>query len=469
MDFIDRREELDRLDRLARRTQGGLAVVYGRRRIGKTRLLLEWVARHGGLYTVADQSAPGIQRRYCSEAVASRLPGFSDVEYPDWRRLLGRLAKEAREQRWRGPIVFDEFPYLVSASHDLPTILQRWIDHDAAQARLVVAVAGSSQRMMQGLALAEDAPLYGRAHEILELAAISPRYLSDAFDVAPGPALVEIWAAWGGVPRYWELSADESGGVLARIERLVLDPLGPLHREPDRLLIEEIPAAMEVRPVLDAIGAGAHRVSEIAGRIGRPATSLSRPIDRLIGMGLVRREVPFGEPPRASRKSLYRIDDPFFRLWFRVVAPHRAALASSIARTRTDLLARHWSGLVAEAWEELCRQALPLVPPDRPVGRLGPWQAPARWWSGNQPEWDLVCEDSSSRRLLLGEVRWNVRPLGAAALERELRALAAKPGPQLPEKYAGHAITRALFVPAIAKTPAVPTDLMVITAEDILA
>ncbi len=103
---------MKRLDRLMASRDGGLVVVYGRRRIGKTRLLLEWSARHGGLYTVADQSAAQIQRRYFAEAVALRLPGFADVDYRDWRGLLARLAREASAAGLRGPFIFDELPYL---------------------------------------------------------------------------------------------------------------------------------------------------------------------------------------------------------------------------------------------------------------------------------------------------------------------------------------------------------------------
>ncbi len=102
MRFVDRNAELARLHRLAESPEGGLAVLYGRRRIGKTRLLLEWSARHGGLYWVADQSAAEIQRRYFAAAVAGRLPGFAEVEYRDWQSLLSRLAREAQAARWRG-------------------------------------------------------------------------------------------------------------------------------------------------------------------------------------------------------------------------------------------------------------------------------------------------------------------------------------------------------------------------------
>src|SRR6202035_720700 len=147
----------------------------------KTRLLLEWSRRHGGLYTVADQSAAEIQRRYFAEAVAERLPGFAEVEYRDWRTLLQRLAREAQAAGWRGPVIFDELLYLVAASAGLPSMLQRWIDHEARGARLVVAVAGPSQRMMQGLVLQPDAPLFGRAREVLDLGPIDAAYLREAF------------------------------------------------------------------------------------------------------------------------------------------------------------------------------------------------------------------------------------------------------------------------------------------------
>src|SRR3989339_687244 len=114
MEFFDREEELERLQRLAQ--TGGLAVIWGRRRIGKTRLLLQWCKNHDGLYTVADQSAAPIQRRYFASSLAARFPGFDQVQYPDWRSLLQRISAEAVHQRWRGPLILDEFPYLVATS-----------------------------------------------------------------------------------------------------------------------------------------------------------------------------------------------------------------------------------------------------------------------------------------------------------------------------------------------------------------
>ena len=469
MKFYNRDDELDRLNRLARRKQGGLAVVFGRRRIGKTRLLLEWTAANSGLYTVADQSTSGLQRRYLAEAISSRLSGFHDVDYHDWRSLLDRLARDAAAAGWRGPIVFDEFPYLVLAAPELPSVLQRWLDHEARRAGLAVAIAGSSQRMMQGLVLSGEAPLYGRAREMLEIRPLHPRFLKATMQCRSAIDLVESHTAWGGVPRYWELAVDEGGSARSQVERLVLDPLGPLHREPDRLLLEEIPSALEVRPLLDAIGAGAHRVSEIAGRIGRPATSMSRPLDRLIGMGLARREIPFGESERKSKRSLYRIDDPFFRLWFRVVAPHRGQLATASKAGRRQLLERHFDTLNAQAWEDLCRIHLTAVRKSGSIGKLGPWGPGQRWWKANLPEWDVVASSLDDQRLLLGEAKWSRRRFDKAALQRVARSVPAKPPPILPSKYERYEVVRALFVPALAaRVSRRISGVEIVTGDDML-
>jgi uncharacterized protein len=459
--FLNRTAELTRLDRLARSSEGGLAVLSGRRRVGKTRLLLEWTQRHHGLYFVADQSSASLQRRYLAQAMSARVPGFGDVDYPDWRALFARLASEAKLRKFRGPIVLDELPYLILSSPELPSVLQQWIDHDAREAKLIIALAGSSQRMMQGLVLDGAAPLFGRAKEVIELKPLAPHWLPHAFKGLGGFDLLAAWAAWGGVPRYWELAQAARGKLEARIDTLVLDPMGPLHREPDRLLLEETPSAVELRPLLDAIGAGIHRASEIAARAGRPVTSLARPLERLIGLGLVRREVPFGEDPRQTKKSLYRLADPFFRLWFRVVAPQRGLLATATPKQRRELLATHFPSLIANTFEELCLAQ---------VNTLGDWLPASRWWQGSEPEWDVVSTSPDRQKLLLGEAKAWRRPATVEALTAEARRLRARPIPVLAVAKGAADVERMLFVPETApRVPRVIEGVRVITLEELIA
>lgn len=405
MNFIDRHREMRRLDGV-RAQPRGFAVLWGRRRVGKSRLLTEWSARHDGLYVVADQSAPAVQRRYLASALATRLPGFDEVEYPDWYALLRRLDRDAESHTWRGPLTIDELPYLIAADPAIVAVLQNWLDSPTRQIGLVVS--GSSTRMMHSAALDAGAPLYGRATEAFPVRPLRAGFLADVFPSATPRELVSAYAVWGGLPRYWEL-AEPFDTLDDAVDTLVLDPTGPLHREPDRLLQAETPPAMALRPLLDVIGNGAHRVSEIAGRLGRPASGLAGPLAALVEMDLVRRETPFGSDPKSGKRSLYQIADPFLRFWFRVVAPNRSTLADAPRETRLELWQRHRTRLEAYAWEELCRTAVPELHRVAPAfAEFGPFTTAQRYWRGNDPELDIVAQSVAGPDMVVGEAKWNV-------------------------------------------------------------
>lgn len=448
MRFVNRVAERSRLDGVLASDGGGLAVLWGRRRVGKTRLLLEWSRDVGGLYVVADQSAQQVQRRYFAEAAAGRFEGFADVEYRDWRSLLVALAREAARAPWRGPLIVDEFPYLMSSCPELPSVVQAWLDHEARAAGLTVVLSGSSQSMMQGLTLSASAPLYGRAVAAFPVQPMHAVSLREALGLPTATAAVEAFAVWGGIPRYWELAQAFSGNLDAAVNALLLDPFGPLHQEADRLLADELPPAVALRPVLDVVGAGVHRLSEIAARLGQPATSLSRPLQRLQQLGLLRRETPFGEPEGGGKRALYTIADPFSRLWFRVVASHRGVLAALPPEGRLAIWRTHRPGLVATAWEDACREAVPRLA-GALVGHEGGLGPAGRWWRGNGPKLDVVARAREADELLLGEVRWHNRPATLADLEDAYHGLVRKGmpdlGPGLPAR-----VRYAVFVPSVS-------------------
>jgi uncharacterized protein len=203
--------------------------------------------------------------------------------------------------------------------------------------------------------------------------------------------------------------------------------------------------------------------------MGRPATSMSRPLQRLAGMGLVRREVPFGESAKESRKSLYKLADPFFRMWFRVVAPHRAQLASGLRPARLQLLERHWDSLAAQAWEELCRDSVCRISPRTALGARGPWGPASRWWKGEMPEWDVVSVSMDGKRLLLGEGKWSQRSFRRKELEQAARELAVRPAPPLGSRYSRCEVSRVLFVPqADASARSLDSGIEVATASELI-
>ena len=463
MVFVDRREEMKRLDRAAERREGALVVLWGRRRLGKTRLLTEWCRKYRGTYWVAEESAPAIQRRYLSVELARVFPGFSDVDYPDWNALFERLAREAGRVEWPGPLVIDEFPYLIPGSPELPSVLQRWMDRERREGSVVLALSGSSQRMMQGSILNAGAPLYGRAVEVLRINPLRAGYISDAAGLRDARAMLDYYTCWGGVPRYWELSHSFGADLKTAVDDLVLSPLGVLHDEVGRLLRQEMPSAVPLRPVLDAIGLGAHKSSEIAGRLQTTATSIARPLRQLQELGYVRRDVPFGESEKRSKKSVYELADPFLRLWFQVVAPHRGALRSASGAGRRKLLESAWSGLRARAWEEVCREAVPLL--ERVEGD---WGVSGRYWRGNAGEWDVVSTSRDGSALLLGECKAAGRRIDQKAADKIVRGLMSKEPPALPGAEHMRKVY-VIFVPAVEPSLTLPPGVHVVDGGQVFA
>lgn len=469
MRFIDRTEELEKLARAATAGRGGLVALWGRRRVGKTRLLLEWAARHDGLYTVADESAEPIQRQYLAAALAQRFEGFADATHADWITWLRAVARQAEQASWHGPLILDEFPHLVAQQAALTSIVQNWIDHHATRIGLLVAIAGSTQHLMQGLVMDPSSPLFGRSMESIRLEPLRAGYIREALELSGAERAVQAYAVWGGVPWYWELASLFGENIEASVDALVLDPQGVLHLEPDRLLREESPPAVSLRPLLDVIGAGAHRVSEVAGRLGIPATSLSRPLSRLVELGLIAREHPFGSPERMAKRTLYTIRDPFLRLWFRLVAPNRALLAAAPAAVRRRVWHEAALQLEATTWECLCRECVPrLALANGPLAEFGPWEPACRYWGSGEAEWDVVARSIDRRRLLLGEAKWKRGAVNRTALDRIHQDLVRKGVPRV-QGVEGMRILHAVFVPRY-ESPLTATDLPygVINADDVL-
>jgi AAA+ ATPase superfamily predicted ATPase len=398
--FLDRDEETARLTRLVESPEGSLGVLYGRRRCGKSRLLREVLPPERSIYYVGDEREGALQKASLATEIARLLPGFDRVTYPDWDSLFSRFWNEAKPGM---ALVLDELPALAAEARELPSVLQKHVDRYPERG-LHLILAGSSQRMMQGLVLDRTAPLFGRAREILKIAPLRAGWIQRALPLDDPAQAVEAYSVWGGIPRYWELAGDHPDLATA-VRSLVLSPLGVLYEEPSRLLLDDLRDTAQATSILALIGQGCHRISEIAARMAKPVTSLARPLERLIEMDLVARETPFGTSVRSSKRTLYRIADPFLRFWFRFVQPDRSRLeARQIAAVERDIAARfpHHAG---EVWEELARESVPVLDC---FGKT--WGPAGRWWGpglDRQPlEIDLVAESDSQDALLIGEVKW---------------------------------------------------------------
>ncbi|MEA1923406.1 MAG: ATP-binding protein [Pseudomonadota bacterium] len=451
LSFLNRTREIARINRALNSPEPAFVVIYGRRRCGKS-TLLQHVSKKNDIYFLADMQEVPLQIKSLASEIGRHISGFDQVVYPSWDVLFKAVQNRALPGT---TLILDEFPYLVQKSPDLSSIIQKQID--SRQNKIHLVICGSSQRMMQGLVLDGTAPLYGRALEIIKLRSLEAGWLPIALDLG-SVAAIEAFAIWGGVPRYWEL-AKQFPDLETACKELILDRDGVLHDEPMRLLLDDMRGASQPHSLLGLIAGGANRMSEIAGRLGKPASSLTRPLANLIQLGHIKREIPFGENPKSSKRTLYRLEDPFLQFWYRVVLPNYSLLEQGLVNEVFDTLKPLITGQTAEIWEELSRKSTAHLE----IGGCR-WKPASRWWgkglNGKIMEFDIVAESLDGQCILFGEANWE----NETNVQRTLNKL-QKQSDNFP-KIDKRKIILALWC---KRSKSHPVNVQIFNAEDVLS
>jgi AAA+ ATPase superfamily predicted ATPase len=317
-----------------------------------------------------------------------------------WPELFEILALQKR--RW--VLCIDEFPYLTAVDPTLPSQLQKWLDHSLPRGCLLI-LAGSSTRMMHDLFLHRAAPLYGRAAKLMHISPMSYAAFCQACGQKESALdSFEKFSCVGGIPKYWEF-VESDQDVVALAEALYFDFAPFMEQEPQRILRDEGITGLNAAAVLEAVGRGAERPSEIASRLGTAQTNLSRLLQQLLDLSILVRELPFGESVRSTKRSFYRIHDPTMRFWFRVFSPHQSRWRAYDLALKRKLVHDN----AATVFEDFCRMRFPGA---------------QRYWESSV-ELDLVAPDpQDAKRLLVAEVKW--RRLTAAERKNVQRQLESK-------------------------------------------
>ena len=407
MKFVDRIDEAARLKDALAREKSSLVVMYGRRRLGKS-TLIKRVLSENDVYFLADRSEGQHQRALLAKVIAQVFPDFEKLSYPDWESMF-RAVNYRTDKCFT--LCLDEFPYLVEQSPELPSVLQKLVDEKQLKYNLVLC--GSSQNMMYGLFLDSTAPLYGRADEIMRLTPIRLPYIQEALNLNAMNA-IEEYAVWGGVPRYWELRENRISLDDAMWHN-ILSVNGALYEEPIKLFQDDVKDIVKTSTIMSYIGTGANRLSEIAARCNEPATNLSRPLKKLVDLGFLEKDVPFGIDEKNAKKSLYKIADPFMAFYYKFVVPNRSFIELGRRLPIEQALTTNFSEYVSMQWEKLCRDAVT----GNLVNGVVYGQA-KRWWGSvlnedkkpEQVEFDVMAESLDKKSLLVGECKWTTQENG---------------------------------------------------------
>jgi uncharacterized protein len=414
--FLNRRAELDLLEKHFSSSNAELFVLYGRRRVGKTELLVQFCQEKRAIFFVSDLGSEISLRTAFSTAINAILfgPGRMDAVYSSWEALFQTLGQAAQEERL--VVVIDEFPYMVTAHPPLASILQKAWDQTLKNTKIMLILCGSYIGMMEETVLGYKAPLFGRrtAQYLLE-----PMSFKDArlfFPSLLNEDQVRAYAVYGGMPAYLQ-TIDLNKSLKDNIRDHILSRGSYLYDEARFILQQELREPRNYFAILQAIAAGNTRLNEIKQASG--LESATAYLNTLQQLHLVERVVPVTEnQPQKSRRGIYRLKDHYLRFWFRYIHPNRSQLERGGAQTvlQNQILPEidHYSSL---AFEEICHQYfwseglsgkftfLPLN-----VGR---------WWNASE-EIDLAV--IGEKDVILVECKWSNRPVGKnvlADLERK--------------------------------------------------
>ncbi len=417
MNFIGREKELRALENQFESGQFELSVIYGRRRIGKTRLIREFIEGKDAIYFLAVEAGETLNLRLLSQAIyrltnpERSLPPFQDFEQAF--RYLGEAAKDKR-------IIFviDEFPYLAAASQGVASVLQAAIDQYLRDTQLFIILCGSSMSFMENQVLGAKSPLYGRRTAQYALMPFTFFETRQYLERMPVEDIAIAYGMTGGVAEYLSFIR-QSESLEENIIRLFLNPDGRLFEEPANLLKQELREPKIYNSVLGAVANGATRSNEIAQATGISGNALNRYIQSLMELKILVREKPLGD--NSPRKSIYRVRDGMFRFWYKFVQPNLNNLMLGLSKeVFRNLIQPEFSAYMGEVFEAImldyfdARQVVETLPFF--VSQRG------RWWGNNpvkkrEEEIDLVAIGKGG--ILFGEAKWHNKPVDSDVI-REL-------------------------------------------------
>ncbi|MBP2058482.1 AAA+ ATPase superfamily predicted ATPase [Lactobacillus colini] len=421
--FIGRTEELTKLEGMYQTNTFQFAVIYGRRRIGKTALINRFIQDKDSIYFVGlEENAHDNLVRF-STAIAnferedSELEGFSYGNFENCFKEITRIARKKKIV-----LVIDEYPYLAQAAPEISSMLQSYIDHEFKETNLFLILCGSSMSFMENQVLAYKSPLYGRRTGQFKL---QPFTLQEAEQYFPNMKKEDAFVLntiTGGIPLYLSYMSEDKT-LLQNIQSNILEVNAPLFQETDSLLKQELRDPTNYNSVINAIAAGASRVNDIATKAHLETSAVSAYLKNLIDLGIVEKKVPVTDEAKPRpRKTIYQIKDGLFRFWHTYVSKYMNAILRGASSTVLNIIQKDLNNFMGPEFEKLAQNYLwqhvndSNIIPD-PFIYLGNW-----WGTDNrnkkQVELDVVGIGVDEYTGYFGECKWKNEPISRSILEK---------------------------------------------------
>lgn len=413
MKFLGREKEILVLEKEYAR-DGGFVVIYGRRRIGKTTLIKQFIKSKTAFYFLATKEVESQSMKRFAGVIA-RTTGNSVLQkaaFSDWLDLFQAVADYKPNEK--KVLVIDEFPYLVKVNDSFPSILQNAWDEILKDSNVMLILCGSLISMMKKHALSYESPLYGRRTAQMRIAPLPFTTVYENQKLSFEEA-AEQYSITGGVPKYMEFFSDGQP-LYEQIKENVLSKNGFLYEEPNFLLTDEVQVPTNYFSIIKVIADGNHKLGMIAGILGLETSALTPYLKTLSELGFTEKQVPVTEKnAEKTRKGLYFISDNFLRFWFRYVYPYKGELELDNMQISLDELDKDFKEkFVAFAYKDICKEIFARLCSDKAID-FTPSKIGSYWLndkSGNT-QIDVMAVDTVNKRLFAGECKYHNQPIDA--------------------------------------------------------
>lgn len=388
--FVDRKDQMDLLEKAWTSENAQFIVLYGRRRVGKTRLILEFIEGKEGIFYIAEDENPRSQIKELKNSIAYKLQDdfLSDMDIENWKDLFNYLKKVLPEDK-KFYLAIDEFSYLIKNDNSLASALQKFWDTFLSNTNTCLIVSGSLFGLMQEKVLSHSSPLYGRRTRDIFLESLSfvdsTEFLNMTFKDQ-----MKTYMTIGGIPEYLLKAHDyDRYGKFADDE--ILSKNGYFYREPYFILSQEFKTIKTYFTILDAISKGNTRPTDIANYSGIETRGIYPYLENLIRLGFIERQVPITGD---NRSGIYIIKYVVFDFWFNFVHRYR----EQIERDMTIHGKNDFNRYFGKRFEELIRTEL--------IGYFFDHPMVGRWWFRDM-EIDIVGLDEEKDEILFVECNWS--------------------------------------------------------------
>ena len=405
MRFINRTKELENLNEKWNTKRAQFFVIYGKRRVGKTELVKQFLANKPSIYFLADKRNHIDQLKELGRVVGNFFNDAILVRngFSDWLEFFKYISEKET-----GPlaIAIDEYPYLVETDPATSSIFQKGWDEYLKKSNVFFILLGSSISMMESETLIHKSPLFGRRNRQIF---IDPMSFANSWKFFPKKKFehfLKIYSITGGMPLYL-LQIEGEKTIKENIENKIFAHTEFLHNEVEFMLKEELREPKNYLAILKAISWGKRKFGEIVNETGLEKNIITKYISVLEKLRLIEKEVPVTEKNyQKSRKGLYQISDNFFRFWFQFVFPFKSDLEIGRFDYVSNQLDKKFNTLEALVYEKICQELIFDFEKNLfPIERVG------RWWD-NENEIDIVGTSERENKIVFAECKWSSRPVG---------------------------------------------------------